>query len=90
MWSGSAEADECDVAILVGSCVQLTPKLIEIERCERMTEGDDLDELPAERSIEVGVSPRPLHADMLAGEIDGLVVLDVQVVVVVGQLRVRC
>src|SRR5437867_8042106 len=48
----------------------------------RVVEGHDLHWRFLERAVEVAVGARPLHADMLARETHGLVVLDLNVIVI--------
>jgi len=62
--------------------VQLALQLLEIDGRERVVERDDLDQRPAERPVEERVRTGADDADVLAGEVDRLVVLDGEVVVV--------
>src|SRR5690606_7838529 len=56
--------------------------LLEIDGAERMAERHDLHEPLAERAVEEAVCATALDADVFAGQLDGLVVLDLEVVVV--------
>src|SRR5690606_20480365 len=87
-----AQADHGDRAVLVGPGVQLGLDRLQVHRRERMAEGNDLDQTLAQQAVEVGIAAQPLHAQVLAGQVHRLVVLDSQVVVVdapVGEAKLR-
>src|SRR5690606_7278112 len=77
-----AEADHDDVTVLLRPRLQLALHLLEIDGAQRMAERHDLHEPLAECTIEEAVRAAALYADVFAGQLDGLVVLDLEVVVV--------
>ncbi len=77
-----AQADHHDVAFLAGPGFELILHQLQVEQGQRMVEGDDLDELFAQGAVEEDVGLETFDADVLHGQIDGLVVLDAEVVVV--------
>ena len=71
-----AQADDDHVAVFVGTGGQLALDLFQVERGEGMAERDNLDQPLAQRAVEEGVGAAAGDADVLAGQLHGLVVLD--------------
>lgn len=71
-WGGKlyAQADDGDAAVLLGTCAELLFDLLQIERRERVGEGDDLDQVLAEGAVKIGVASERLHAEVLGGRLE--------------------
>ena len=89
-----AEAHEDHATIFLWPRFQLSFHFFQIQRGERMSEGDDLRELPVHQAVKEAIGVRALDPDVLAGKIDRLVVLNGEIIVIhavhcEGQLRWR-
>jgi hypothetical protein len=77
-----AQADYHHIPIFGRPGLQFVLHQLQIQGSQRMVKGHDLDQLVAQRPVKERVGSGALDADVLHGEVAGLVVLDLEVIVV--------
>ena len=77
-----AQAHHHHIALFAGAGFQLVAHGLQVQRGQGVVKGHDLHQPPALRTVKECIGARARHAQVLAGQLHRLVVLDVQVVVV--------
>ena len=76
------QPDHDHVPGFVGTVAQLSLDFFQVQRRDGMAEGHDLGELLAQRAIEETIGLDAGHPHLLDREVEGFVVLDLQIVIV--------